>query len=76
MIHGFFYGVLFVGFLIGMAVEWYYRAYFDLLIMVHCIEMLFIGVLGWYSFGPLVLLPLAGLWLSGMGAIYVMNRFA
>ncbi len=33
-------------------------------------------VLGWYQFGMLVLLPLLVLWGIGLGAIYVMNRFA
>ncbi|RRK11517.1 hypothetical protein D1831_02165 [Lactiplantibacillus garii] len=76
MVHGLFYGVLLAGFFGGLFVQWYYRAYLDLLLTVHSIEVLFLGIVGWYSFGPLVLGPLLALWLTGLGAIYVMNRFA
>jgi len=76
MVHGFFYGVILVVFALGLVGQWYYRAYRDLLLMVHSAEILFIGIVGWYSFGPLVLGPLFALWLSGLGLIFVMNRFA
>ncbi|WP_318765710.1 hypothetical protein [Lactiplantibacillus carotarum] len=76
MVHGVFYSVMLVGFCGGLLAQWYYRAYLYLLITVHSVEILFFGVLGWYSFGPLVLGPLLALWLMGVALIYVMNRFA
>lgn len=76
MVHGMFYAVLLGLFMAGIGLQWVYRAYFNLLIFVHSIEIMFLGVLSWYSFGNLVFLPLTGLWLVGMGSIYLMNRFA
>ncbi|WEE35140.1 hypothetical protein [Lactiplantibacillus paraplantarum] len=76
MIHGTFYGVILISFLIGIGVQWYFREYLQLLVLGHSIEVLFMVVLGWYQFGMLVLLPLLILWGIGLGAIYVMNRFA
>ncbi|MDV0431430.1 hypothetical protein RXV91_11205 [Lactiplantibacillus sp. DA1] len=76
MIHGTFYGVILISFLIGISVQWYFREYLQLLILGHSIEVLFMVVLGWYQFGVLVLLPLLILWGFGLGVIYVMNQFA
>lgn len=76
MIHGTFYGVILISFLIGISVQWCFREYLQLLILGHSIEVLFMVVLGWYQFGVLVLLPLLILWGIGLGVIYVMNQFA
>lgn len=76
MIHGTFYGVILISFFINIVVQWYFREYLQLLVLGHSIEVLFMVVLGWYQFGMLVLVPLLVLWGIGLGAIYVMNRFA
>jgi len=76
MVHSFFYSVMLVLFLMGILVQWTYRAYFQLLVMLHSLEILFMGVIGLYTFGSLVLLQLLGLWLTGTLIIFVMNRFA
>ncbi|BDZ31469.1 hypothetical protein RA086_09650 [Lactiplantibacillus sp. WILCCON 0030] len=75
MVHSFFYSVMLILFLLGLLGQWVYRAYFQLLLMVHSIEILFMGVVGWYTFGPMIILPLLGLWLTGLVIIYMMNRF-
>lgn len=74
--HSFFYSVMLVLFLMGMLLQWRYRGYLQLLLMVHSIEIGFMGLIGWYTFGVLVLLPLLGLWLVGTLVILTMNRFA
>lgn len=76
MAHGLFYSVILIGFFASMIIHWIYRAYFDFLITLHTVEVLFLGVVGWYGFGPLVVVPLAMLWLLGIGVIYTMNQFA
>jgi len=73
--HSLFYSVMLGLFLVGMLFQWQYRGYLQLLVMVHSIEILFMGVIGWYTFGALVLLPLVGLWLTGTLAIYVMIQY-
>ena len=76
MAHGLFYSVLLISFLIGMGVQWCFREYLQLLVLGHSVEVLFMMVLGWYQFGIVVLVPVVLLWGIGIGAIYVMNRFA
>ena len=76
MAHYFFTSVMLVIFLMGMSVQWRYRGYLQLLVLVHSVEISFMGIIGWYSFGELVLLPLFGLWLLGTLAIFVMNQYA
>ena len=76
MVHGMFYSVLGIGFLVSIGIKWFFRSYFQLLILVHSIEILFMTVVCWYQFGLLTLMPLTALWVIGMGVIYMMNRFA
>mgnify|MGYP003367167678 CR=1 FL=1 len=45
MIHGTFYGVILISFLIGIGVQWYFREYLQLLVLGHSIEVLFMVVL-------------------------------
>ncbi|AVK60853.1 hypothetical protein C5Z25_03390 [Lactobacillus sp. CBA3605] len=73
---GLFYSSMLVIFLLGMVAQWYYRTYFEFLMLVHTVEILFMGVIGWYRLGPVIWLPLLGLWLLGAVAICVMHQFA
>ena len=45
MLHGTFYGVILISFLIGIGVQWYFREYFQLLVFGHSVEILFMMVL-------------------------------
>ncbi|QKX09039.1 hypothetical protein [Lactiplantibacillus plantarum] len=38
MLHGTFYGVILISFLIGIGVQWYFREYFQLLVFGHSVE--------------------------------------
>ncbi|WP_237756483.1 hypothetical protein [Lactiplantibacillus herbarum] len=69
-----FYGVMLMSYLTGTVVQWYYREYASLLVLLDSITILFMGILGWYRIGSLVLLPIAGLWCISVGTIYAMNR--
>ena len=76
MVHGMFYAVLLLVFLVSLVAQWLFREYFEFSLCLYSVEILFIGVLSWYGFGSLVFLPLLGLWLAGTGIIFMMHRLA